>query len=171
MHTGLTVVGARNQVLDVFRSAAQRDAVLLYGALLAEEHVPPIVVAVVDPLFAAVADLFDDPRTVGMLGPVVHARQQLLHVVIVVFDIVRSGVGLPELVDRIDRPVTAVLVVGRGRGLLPAETAAVTHRRLAVLGRAVLGGDQDDAEGCAGAVDGCRRSVLDDRSARAGRPS
>ena len=163
LNTFLAVIGARDEVFDVLRAAAERDVVLLHGPTLLEEHVPPVVVAVVDPLFAAVADLFDDPRTVGMLGPVVHARQQLLHVVIVVFDIVRSGVGLPELVDRIDRPVTAVLVVGRGRGLLPAETAAVTYRRLAVLGRAVLGGDQDDAEGCAGAVDGCRRSVLDDR--------
>ena len=107
---------------------------LLHGALLAEEHVPPVVVAVVDPLPAAVAYLLDDPRAVGMLGLVVHARQQLLHVVVIVFDVVTAAVGLPELVDGIDRPITAILVVGRSRGFFPAETAAVTHGRLAVVG-------------------------------------
>ena len=164
LHTGLTVVGARNQVLDVFRSAAQRDAVLLYGALLAEEHVPPVVVAVVDPLLAAVAHIFDDPRAVGMLGFVVHARQQLLHVVVGVVDVFGPLFDLPEAVDFVDRPVAAVFVIGRGRGLLPAEAAAVTHGRLAVLGRPRLGRHEDDAECGAGAVDGGGRCVLDDRN-------
>ena len=165
LHTGLTIVSARNEVLDVLRAATQRYAVLLHGALLAEEHVPPVVVAVVDPLLAAVAHLFDDPRTVGVFGLVVHTRQQLLHVVVVVVDVFRTAVlDLPETVDLVNRPVTAVFIVGRRRGFLPAETAAVTYRRFAVLGRTGFGRDQNDAERRAGTVDGGGRCVLDDRN-------
>jgi len=40
LNTFLAVIGARDEVFDVLRAAAERDVVLLHGPTLLEEHVP-----------------------------------------------------------------------------------------------------------------------------------
>ena len=158
----LVVIGAGDEVLHVFRASAERDAVLLRGTLVVVQHVPPVVVAVVDPLLAPVARVFHHPGAVGVLGLVVDAGQELLHVIVGVVDVQAAVVGFPELVDGVDRPVAGVFVVGRGGGRLPAHASAVSHGGFAFGGGSALGGDEDDSEGGACTVDGRCRGVFND---------
>ena len=66
------------------------------------QHIPPVVVSVINPLPFTVSDYFHRPWTARVLGLVVHACQKLVHILIGVLDIVLTIVGLPEFVDRID---------------------------------------------------------------------
>ena len=55
--------------------------------LVVEEHVPPVVVTVVAPLVEAVHNTLHHPRTLRILGHVIHAGKQLLHIVGVILHI------------------------------------------------------------------------------------
>ena len=159
--TALAVIRTGQEVLDVLVAARDGHAVLLDRMPVVVQLVVPVRVAVVHPLLAAVADLLHDPGTLRILRHVVHAGQEFGHVVLGVGRVVLAGVGRPELVHGVHRPIAAGLEVGGDRRLLPSQPAAVADGGLAALVRAGLGGDEDDAVGGAGAVDGGGRSVLD----------
>ena len=80
----------------------------------------PVVVAVVYPLAASVAGLLYHPWTVGVLGLVVDAGKELLHVVVGIVDIVGAAGGILEEIYDVYRPITCVNVVGRGGGFFPS---------------------------------------------------
>ena len=158
----LPVIASGNIIPHILVATADGKLVLGGRMLVIIELVIPVGVAVVDPLTAAVAEILDDPRTIGILGLVVDTGKELGHVVVVVGSVVLAGIGRPELVDSVGRPVSPGLVVSRSRRLFPTETAAVLDGSLAALVGAALGRDEDDTEGTAGTVDSCRRCVLDD---------
>ena len=128
------------------------------------EFVPPVGVGVVLIVHAAlgVGSGGDDPRTLGILGLVVHAGEEFHHVLLGVVHIVGTLALVPELVDGVDGPVAPGFPFGGGGRHFDAPAAVVADGGLVFIYRTFLGGHQDDAIGCTGAVDGCRRCILDD---------
>ena len=163
--TGLVVEAAGQVILYVLVSAADRDVVCLDRMAVVEHGMPPVGVAVVDPLVASVPEILDDPGTGRILGLVIDTGQQLGHVVVGVGRVLLACVGLPEGVHGVNGPEATGLVVGAGGGFLPAETAVVAHRRLPSLVGAGPGGDEDHSVCGTGSIDGGSRGILDDGDA------
>ena len=128
------------------------------------QHVPPVVVSVIDPLPSSVSDDFHSPRTARVFGLVVHTGQKLVHVFVRVIDVVRTVVGLPEFVDRVHRPVAAVFIVGGSSRFLPTETSAVAYGSLSVPVGSGLGGNEDHTESGTRSVDCGSGCILDNRN-------
>ena len=155
-------MGSGKIIVEFLATSADGDIVLLYRMLIAVHVVVPVIVAVVDPLFLAIPYFLDYPRAVRVLSDIVHTGQQFHHVPVCIFDVVGSGLCLPEFVVGIDGPVTSGFIIRRGRRFFPAPSSAETHRCLSIFRLTFLGGHEDDTEGCTGAVDRCCGSVLDD---------
>ena len=88
-----------------------------------EVHVIMVIIAIIDPLVASVAHIFHHPRASFHFFPVIYSGPQLFHIMIGIIDIVGTVVGLLESIGCVDRPVSAVLIVGAGGSGFPAETA------------------------------------------------
>ena len=159
-NTALAVIGAGQVVFHILVAAGDGDVLLNHRVLVVVKLMVPVRIGIVNPLLAAVAHLFHHPGTGGILRLVVHTGQQFGHVVGGVVGVVLAGIGSPELVHRINRPVTAGFKVRRDRGLFPAPAAGIAHLGLSALVRSSLGGHQNHAVGGTGAVDGGGRCIL-----------
>ena len=158
----LLVIASADHVGERLGSALDVDVVVPRRAAVVVEVVVPVEVGQIDVLLTAVAPVGDDPRTRRVLGLVVAPLPESLVVGLGVGGVGGVLRGHHKEVGDLGRVVSARLVVGRGRGAGDGEIAVVRHFGLLVV-LAALGGDQDDAEGSACAVDGGGRSVLQDR--------
>ena len=160
--TLLLVVASADHVGERLGSALDVDVVIPRRAAVVVEVVVPVEVGQIDVLLAAVAPVGDDPRARRILGLVVAPLPERLVIGLGVGGVGRVLRRHHEEVGDLGRVVAAGLVVGRGRGTGDGEIAVVRHLGLLVV-LAALGGDQDDAERAAGAVDGGRSGVLENR--------
>ena len=164
LHALLSVIVTREHVTQSVARSRHRHIVLLTGTLFAEQHVPPVVIAIIHPLFAAVAHLLDHPRTLWILGLVVDTCQQLFHVMIGIIHVIGTTVRLPKLINMVHRPIASILIIGRGGGLLPTKTATIAHlyglAHRALCGFTRLSGDQNHTESGARTINSRCRSIL-----------
>ena len=158
----LLVIASADHVGERLGSALDVDVVVPRRAAVVVEVVVPVEVGQIDVLLAAVALVGDDPRARRVLGLVVAPLPEGLVVGLGVGGVGGILRGHHEEVGDLGRVIAARLVVGRGRGAGDGEIAVVRHFGLLVV-LAALGGDQDDAERAACAVDRGRGSIFQHR--------
>ena len=133
--------------------------------LVIVEFVIPVSIAVVNPLVAALAEIFHYPGTCRVLGHIVDAGEELNHILVSVGGVLVAAVRHPELIHSKGRPVTAGLVVGRGGRLFPAPASAVTDCSLAVIPLGILGCHEHNTVCTTRTVNGSCGSILNNGNA------
>ena len=151
-------VAAADVVVDLVVAARERNVVLGFGTAALEHVVVPVEVAQIAVFAVAVGD---DPRAVGMLGLVVAAVVEHLHLLVRVVPAHIAFRRVAEFVGEFHVVVSRRDEVGRGGVPRHAVAAVVVDFQRA--GLTALGGDEHHAGRSLGAVDRAGRSVLEHR--------
>ena len=157
----LPVETAGDEVADFFRTARHGDVMVGHGGDIPEDDMVPVRVGVVVVTFTAVPFSDGHPGAFGIFHDVVAPGPEFVHIRGSVVGASRADAGLVEEFVDIDAVIAPGLEVRGGGRAVPSAPSAVAYGRLALGVLAGLGRHEDDAEGGAGAIDGCR-GVLDD---------
>ena len=163
--TGLPVKGTGKEITDPLATTAHREAVLLDRMAVVKQHMPPVIISVIQPLIFPISGFPDHPGALRILRGIIDTEQQLLHVVVIVLQVLARTGSRPEFIDGIDRPIAPGLIIGRSGRPFPAHTTAIRHNRIPFFVLTGFGRNENNTPCATGTVNSRSRCIFDDRDA------